>query len=161
MHRSFPFLLILVILLPSTPFAQGGKGGQHGMSGESRAVIHELFAAHQEIERSVTLTENGYTARTTSENPAVAKQLQEHVKQMKARLGSGMGVRQWDPAFREFREHYRDMEIRIRSIRNGVAVEVLGKTPEAVAVARNHASIISKFVKNGHDEAHATHPATQ
>ena len=71
---------------------------------------------------------------------------------MKTHLNSGLGVRQWDPAFREFREHYGDLEMQIQNIKNGVAVSVTGSTPGAIAAARNHASVISKFVKNGSSE---------
>lgn len=138
-----------------------GQGGHRGMPEESRSVIHDLFAQHKKVTRAVKLTPQGYTAETTSSDPAVVSQLQKHVKQMKARLNSGLGVRQWDPAFREFREHYDDLKIQIQNIQNGVAVNVTGSTPEAIAAARNHASVISQFVKNGSSEMHATHPASR
>lgn len=138
-----------------------GHGGHRGMPEESRSVIHDLFGQHEKITRAVKLTPKGYTAETTSSDPAVVSQLQKHVKQMKTRLNSGLGVRQWDPAFREFREHYGDLEMQIQNIKNGVAVSVTGSTPEAIAAARNHASVISKFVKNGSSEMHATHPAAR
>jgi hypothetical protein len=78
---------------------------------------------------------------------------------MEARLKEGYSVRRWDPAFVEFLDHYDDLIVKIEEIEGGVAVEVSGKTPEAVAVARNHASIVSGFVEKGSRQSQEKHPA--
>ena len=138
-----------------------GKGG-HGRGGgpmpvAAKEAIHELFSQHEKIRRKVTLTNRGYRAVTTSSDAEVAATLQKHVSQMKERLAGGYGVRRWDPAFAEFRQHVSDMEMKIEMVEGGVSVEVVGKTEAAVRVARNHARIISGFVKKGPTAAHATH----
>lgn len=141
---------------------KGHKGGGHekgrgGMPDEFRDVIHGLFAAHEGIERKVEMTETGYRATTTSADPALAEKLQEHVAQMKGRLDTGKGVRRWDPAFEEFRRHYEEIETRIEPVDGGVVVEVRGTTPDAIAVAQNHARIVTGFVEKGEARHHATH----
>ncbi|NNE91008.1 MAG: hypothetical protein HKN23_05120 [Verrucomicrobiales bacterium] len=134
-----------------------GKGGR-GMPEEQRSVIHHLFQSHESITRSVELNKTGYTAKTTSKDPKISKALQTHVAQMKARLKQGFGVRNWDPAFAEFREHYDALEISIENVEHGILVTVSGKNPKAVQVAQNHAKIISGFVKDGPAKMHKTHP---
>ncbi len=137
-----------------------GKGGGGGpLPAEQREEIHGLFTNHEAIKREVQVTEDGYTARTTSDDPKVAVLLQAHVAAMEKRLDAGFPVRRWDPAFEEFFRHYKDLETTITRIEKGVAVTVEGKTPEAIKVARNHARIISGFVEKGEERHHAEHPA--
>lgn len=155
------FIVAVIALFPPFASAQQGKGrgpGHEGTGDDFRGVIHSLFAAHEKVERSVEKTEKGYKATTTSRDPEIAAMLQTHVAQMKERLDGGLNVRRWDPAFVEMREHYADMEVTIENVEGGVAVSVIGKTPEAVLVAQNHADIVSGFVKEGEERMHAKHP---
>ncbi|MCB1099164.1 MAG: hypothetical protein KDN22_26575 [Verrucomicrobiae bacterium] len=136
--------------------AQGPGRGR--MSPEAMEAIHGLFDSHDELKRTVKQTDDGYTSRTTSKNPAVVKLLQTHVKQMEKRLKQGMMVRRWDPAYEEFVRYYDDIDIQITNIENGISVTTVGKTEDAKKVARNHAGIVSKFVQEGwaeHDKTHA------
>lgn len=129
-----------------------------GMPAEQRDTIHGLFDAHKAFSREVTETDDGYISKTTSDNPDAAKLLQTHVKQMEGRLKDGLMVRGWDPAYVEFVNHYDDIDIQITNIENGISIIAIGKTPEAKAVARNHAGIVSKFIDHGwkeHDKSHA------
>lgn len=163
MKTSYIFLSFFIPVLLTSQAIAGppgfGKGKGHGPmgGGDFRGVIHELFAAHEDFDRKVVLTENGYRATTTSAKPETAKLLQKHVSQMESRLDGGFGVRHWDPAFAELREHYDDIEVKLTNIKGGVAVSVTGKTPAAVKVAQNHAKIVSGFVERGHTEAQKEH----
>ena len=130
----------------------------NGMPAEQRDTIHGLFDSHSKFVREITETLKGYISKTTSTDPAAAKLLQTHVKQMEGRLKDGMMVRGWDPAYVEFVNHYDDIDIEITNIENGISIVATGKTPEAKEVARNHAGIISKFIDHGwkeHDKSHA------
>lgn len=146
---------------PGRGHGRGGPGGGGGGGGplpaEARDVIHSLFSDHDKIERKVTLTDTGYTARTVSDDPKIAAALKEHVSFMENRLDGGFPVRRWDPAFAEFFDHYDDLETTIHKIEKGLEVVVKGKTPEAIKVAQNHARIISGFVKEGEKQHHAEH----
>ena len=149
--------LTILIISATTIFAQGhGPGRMHA---EMRETIHGLFDAHSQFQREVTQTETGYTSTTTSKNPEAAKLLQKHVKQMEKRLKQGFMVRRWDPAYEEFVRFYDDIDIQITNIKNGIKINATGKTREARDVARNHAGIISKFIKKGWEEHDALHPA--
>ncbi len=128
------------------------------MTPEAHANIQELFAQHGKITRTVEKTESGYIAITESDDPRLAKVLQEHVRQMSDRLESGLMVRRWDPAFAEYVEHYKDLKHRFVKTKKGLRMTVTGKTPKAILVAQNHAAVVSEFAKDGwaaHDRSHA------
>jgi len=144
---------ILAILASVQPVSAAS-----GMPAAQRDTIHGLFDSHKLFVREVVETEQGYVSKTTSEDPAAVELLQTHVKQMETRLKDGMMVRGWDPAYVEFVNHYDDINIQITNIENGISIAATGKTPEAIAVARNHAGIISEFINHGwkeHDKTHA------
>ncbi len=121
-----------------------------------REIIHRMAADHEKIHREVELNEKGYTARTTSDDPEIAALLKEHFAYMKKRMGAGAMVRRWDPAFVEMVEHHDDIEVTGKEIEKGLEVRVVGKTEDAINVAKNHAEIISGFVRTG--EIHEKHP---
>lgn len=153
--------LLLAILaassLSSTSCAQP-KGGP-GMPAEAREQIHALFDAHDKIHRDLKLTADGYTALTESDDPKVAAALKKHVKQMQARLGEGLSVRRWDPAFAEYCDHYAEMDHQFTPTDKGVRMTVKGRTANAVKIAQNHAKVVSAFAAHGwaeHDKKHDT-----
>ena len=151
LSSSKRILFTLVLIGPVLLFGRG-------MPQEQRDTIHGLFDSHEQFERTVTITEDGYVAKTTSENPEAVRLIQAHVKQMEVRLKEGLRVRSWDPAYVEFVNHYHDIDIQITNISDGVSIVTVGKTDAAKAVARNHAGIISKFIEHGwkeHDKSHA------
>ncbi|MDF1741347.1 MAG: DUF3365 domain-containing protein [Verrucomicrobiales bacterium] len=136
----------------------GGRNGGGPMPEEMRENIRGLFDGHDKLERKVEVTDTGYRSTTTSEDPAVVKILQAHVRQMEKRLKSGLMVRRWDPAYEEFVKHYDEIDIEITEIEKGISVVATGATEDARKVARNHAGIIGRFIKNGwseHDRKHA------
>lgn len=132
--------------------------GAQGMPPEARANIQTLFNNHEKITRKVEKTEKGYVATTESDDPKVVAAMRDHVKQMSARLESGMMVRRWDPAFAEYVAHYKDIKHKFTKTKKGVQMTVTGKTPEAVKVAQNHAAVVSEFIKDGWKAHDRTHP---
>jgi len=140
---------------------RGGRGPGHGGGGGGpggfQEAIHTLFDNHTKIKRSVELTASGYKSRTVSDDPEIAKTLQKHVREMRERLGSGMMIRRWDPAFAELVEHYEDIDHEFKEVDGGVEMVASGKTPEAVKVAQNHARIVSGFVEKGPAQMHEKH----
>ena len=145
------YALTLLALFPAWLSARG-------MPVEQRDTIHGLFDSHDKFQRQLTPTEDGYISKTTSTDPKAVELIQAHVEQMESRLKDGLMVRSWDPAYVEFVEHYEDIDIQITKLENGISIVARGKTKEAIAVARNHAGIISKFIDRGwkeHDVAHA------
>lgn len=150
-------LLMFLLLLPVHAEPMRGQ-----LPEEQQKLIRLLSTHHEEIRRTVELTSDGYRSRTISKNPEVAAALLAHVRYMKKRLDSGGRVRNWDPAFRELTEHYADLITVIRELPDGLEIEVSGKTPSAVGVARNHARIVSGFVSAGRAAVERKHePALQ
>lgn len=145
---------VLVAALSLNLSAQG-----QGMPPEAREEIQSLFAGHARITRNVVETPEGYTATTESDDPALARILQSHVQRMEARLKDGLMVRRWDPAFAEYVEHYDEMTHAMTPTEKGMKITVTGRNPTAIAVARNHAKVVSGFVTDGDAAHHRKHPA--
>lgn len=151
--------LILLATVMATAIPGQLPSFAQGMPPEARRNIHTLFNQHDKVTRSVQKTDKGYVAITESEDPKVAAALKEHVRQMSARLESGLRVRQWDPAFAEYVKHYSDIEHRFTKTLKGVRMTVTGKTPAAIQAAQNHAAVISSFVQDGWESHDRLHPA--
>lgn len=149
--------MALVAALSGTSCAQ--QGGGRGMPAEAQEQIHALFDNHAKIHRELKLTATGYTALTESDDPKVAAALKKHVGQMQERLGSGLSVRRWDPAFAEYCDHYAEIEHQFIATDKGVRMTVKGRTAKAVKIAQNHAKVVSAFAAHGwseHDKRHGT-----
>ncbi len=146
-HASGAPLLAFLLALIAVPV--GGEPMRGPLPAKQRAIIQELAERHDELQRQVTLREDGYTATTTSDIPALASKLVEHVNYMKKRLDSGAMVRRWDPAFAEMVAYHHQLNAEIEVLDNGVRVVVTGKTPEAISVAHNHARIVTGFTERG------------
>jgi hypothetical protein len=134
------------------------RGGP-GMPAEAREQIHALFDHHAKIHRELKLTATGYSATTESDDPQVVAALQKHVKQMQERLGSGLSVRRWDPAFAEYCDHYAEMDHQFTTTAKGVRMTVTGRNAAAIKIAQNHAKVVSAFAAQGwseHDKKHDT-----
>ena len=167
--KSHTVQIILLTFLSTLPLsAQGpgagrGRGAGHGPGGGPggqgfQEAIHKLFENHKKIKRTVEMTDTGYRAVTVSEDKVIAATLKKHVKEMRERLGSGMMIRRWDPAFAELVEHYSDIDHEFKEVENGVEMIAKGKTPDAIKVVKNHAKIISGFVEKGETQMHESHP---
>jgi len=150
--KRLPLLLLAIVPLVAADPLRGP------LPEEQRALIRQLAAGHEQLERKVERIDDGYRATTTSADPKLAQALVTHVRYMKKRLGAGAMVRRWDPAFRELSQHSEHLETRLRVLENGVEVEVRGTTPEAVRAARHHATIVSGFVAEGAAAVRREHP---
>lgn len=116
---------------------------------EQQDIIHYMAEHHNELHRTVEIRIDGYEASTTTDNKELAAKLKEHFAYMQKRLGSGAMVRRWDPAFVELVEYHDQLITKVEILNNGLKVIVTGKTPEAIKVAQNHASIVTGFTKEG------------
>lgn len=148
-------------LLSTSETCFAGPENRGGLSAEARESIHTLFENHARIRREVKEREDGYEAVTESDDPAVAKVLVQHVRQMEARLESGLSVRRWDPAFAEYCDHYGEMDHRFETTGKGVRMIVTAKDPKVARIAKNHAKVVSKFASEGWSEHGREHPAIQ
>lgn len=155
--KTFVLALFTAAMAFSSSCAQ--QVGGRGLPPEAREQIHALFDAHAKIRRDLKLTADGYMALTESDDPKVAAALKKHVGQMQARLGEGLSVRRWDPAFAEYCDHYGELEHQFTTTDKGVRMTVKGRTANAVKIAQNHAKVVSAFAAHGwseHDKKHDT-----
>jgi hypothetical protein len=140
-------LTILSYCFTSTGWCEEPMRGP--LPDEQQDIIHYMAEHHNELRRTVELRKDGYEASTVTENKELAEKLKEHFAYMQKRLGSGAMVRRWDPAFVELVEYHDQLTTKVEILNNGLKIIVTGKTPEAIKVAQNHASIVTGFTKEG------------
>ncbi len=145
----------------SPPQGQGPSGrgrGQDKAFVVDRDTFHFLLTNHKAIQRTVKKLDNGVETVTESDEPEVAKKIQEHVPAMYERLNSGNGVRYWDPLFAEAFKHGKKMKLEISNIEKGVKVTETSDDAEVAKIIQAHAEVVTKFVEKGFEEAHKEHP---
>lgn len=139
-----------------------GRGMGRGPNPQMRAdqeVFHYLLDHHAQIRRTVKTLDNGVETVTESDNPEVAKKIQEHVAAMHERVKSGHGLRYWDELFATLFEHHAKIAMTYERIEKGVRVKETSENPYVAKLVQAHAAVVSKFVESGFDEAHQNHPA--
>ncbi|MEZ6111964.1 MAG: hypothetical protein R3C99_13235 [Pirellulaceae bacterium] len=161
------------LLIASEASAQGpgrgrgrgfGAGGGRGPDAAMRAdqdVFHYLLEHHAEIRRTVKPLEDGVETLTESDNPQVAKRIQEHVAAMHARVKSGQGLRFWDDLFVALFQQHAKIKMVVEDTKKGVKVVETSPNPSVVTLIQAHAQVVSLFVAHGFDEAHKNHAVPQ
>lgn len=134
-----------------------GPGRAAGMAAD-RDVFHYLLTHHADIKRTVKARDDGVETVTESDKKEVAAKIQEHAAAMHKRVKAGNGIRLRDPLFAEIFKHYDQIEMTVEKTDKGVKVTETSKDKEVVKLIQAHAEVVSKFVKDGFDEAHKTHP---
>lgn len=126
-----------------------GRGGGHG--GDMMG-IHALFAARDQIRRTVTPISGGVKTTTESDDPAVVTQLRDHVQSMYARLKDGRPINARDPLFAALFENADKIRVQIENTPKGITVTETSDDPKVVALVRRHAEVVSLFIANGMQE---------
>ncbi|MFO0915353.1 MAG: hypothetical protein U0795_20495 [Pirellulales bacterium] len=133
-----------------------GRGPDAALRADQQ-VFHYLLDNHQQIQRTVELTEHGVETSTTSEQPEVAAKIQQHVAAMQRRVESGRGLRYWDPLFAAIFRRHAAIQMKVEKTPQGVKVVETSDDPVAVRLIQAHAQVVSLFVKHGFAEAHRSH----
>jgi hypothetical protein len=129
---------------------EGMMGGMMGGSMQDMSAIHGLLSQHEKVRRSVKDLPDGVETVTTSDDPAIAKLIREHVWQMKSRVEEGRPIRQMDPVFREIFAHHAHIHMKIEDVPGGVRVTETADEPHVVPLVRQHARrAVSEFVAEG------------
>ena len=133
----------------------GGSGGMgammspENMQGPMRTGM-ALFRNHKLIHRTVTELPNGVHDVTTSEDPATAALIKEHVAEMYHRLDQKRAFPYpMSPSVTEMFAHSTRYQRTLELLPNGVAVTETSSDPEMVAVIRAHAKELNGFAKDG------------
>lgn len=141
---------------------QGGRGQWNDPSFiEDRKWFHFLLDNRGKIGRTITRTAEGVETVTESDDPDVAAGIQTHVAAMHARVKEGRGVHMRDPLFREVFRHADKISMSITHTEKGVRVIETSGDPYVASLIQAHADVVSRFIKNGHDEVRKNHPLPQ
>jgi hypothetical protein len=144
----------------STTMGMGSR--MMGMSHDSRTMaemgtIHELIVNHDRINRTVTNLSNGIRTVTESDDPQVAKWIQEHVASMVQRVSakSDPGLPVESPALRSILRNGDKVQTTIETTEKGAVVIQASTDPETVAALQQHASEVSDLVQGGMTALHS------
>lgn len=116
---------------------------------KDQALFKELLANHQTLKRQTEKLANGICARTTSEDPKLAKIIQQHTVGMEKRFGNGRAIRSWDPLFAALFEYKDQIHMEYKIIPNGVEALLTAETPELIELIHCHDDTIHGFVNEG------------
>lgn len=140
-----------------------GAGGQHqGMmgAGHDAAImtgVHEMFVAHEQLTRSVTVLPDGIKTVTESADPRVVQLLKDHVIASNAQVASGVdpGLPMESDALRAIFKHHAAIRTTVEPTPTGIVVTQTSSNPDAVAALQQHAAEVTTFVKDGMAAMHA------
>jgi len=121
---------------------------------EARDTFHALLRDHEKIHRAVEEIEGGVATTTSSEDPAIAKTIRVHVRQMQARVATGDRLRHWDPLFVAVFKHHDEIAMAIKDVPGGVVVRETSQNPDVATLIRAHARAVSEFAQRGFERAH-------
>jgi SAM-dependent methyltransferase len=150
---------------PGPPW-RGGRGrgpgfgrgpGPWATMRADQEVFHYLLGHHADIRRSVKPLDNGVETLTESDQPKIAKKIQEHVAAMHKRIQEGRGLRYWDDLFAAIFRRHASIKMSVENTDKGVRVKETSDDPTVVPLIQAHANVVSQFVARGFDEAHVNH----
>ncbi|WP_044408724.1 hypothetical protein [Thiomicrospira microaerophila] len=122
------------------------------------ALFAELLSQHHQLKRETTRLANGILARTTSNNPNLAKILQAHVSGMAQRFASGRAIRSWDPLFAALFEFRDQIVMQYRDIDGGVEAQLTSDDPRLIELIHSHDQTLHQFVDFGYEKSGAISP---
>jgi hypothetical protein len=143
----------------SGPMSGIGMGHGPGMMGMNHGsttaaemrTIHELFANHDRIKRTVTNLPDGIRTVTESDDPRIAELIKTHVVAMRERVeaGNDPGLPIESPALHSIFRDKDKIRTTYETTTKGVVVTQTSADPATVAALQQHASEVSDFVKGG------------
>lgn len=132
-----------------------GSDEQHK---KDQALFSQLMSNHHEIFRETEIIENGIRAKTTSKDSHIVNILQQHVKGMEYRFGSGKAIRSWDPLFAALFEYRDKISMTYHHIEDGVIAELTANDPKIVELIHCHDATLHGFIKEGGEAAKRQSP---
>lgn len=140
-----------------------GRGRQAGRGPDAdferdHNVFHYLLEHHTQVRRTVKRLDDGVETLTESDDPDVAKAIQEHVHAMYRRVDENRPIRRRDPLFNAIFSHASKVKMQVEETEKGVRVVETSDDPFVARLIQAHADVVSAFVKHGHAEAMKNHP---
>ncbi len=165
--RNLVAMIAVVSCVATTAYAQRGPGfgrgfrggrGHDGRHDADHDVFHFLLTNHKKINRKVTELPHGVRTLTESEDPEIADKIKEHVEWMKHRVENTQPIRMRDPLFAELFRHTDKIVMKYEDTEKGVRVTETSEDPYVAKLIKQHAEVVSGFVKRGFAEAMKNHP---
>ena len=158
MNRQLRLGIILFLLTLGLTFSAGRvmacggwmmDGGMMGGKRQDMQIVHQLFANHSLIRRTVEEIPGGVRTVTESDIPQVTSLIQAHVQSMHQRVDEGrwfaMMSRTLPTMFRNANRYQREFELTPK----GIVVTKTSDDPNLVAVLQEHSREISDYVARG------------
>ena len=158
MNRQLRLVIILFLLTLGLTFSAGRvmacggwmmDGGMMGGKRQDMQIVHQLFANHSLIRRTVEEIPGGVRTVTESDIPQVTSLIQAHVQSMHQRVDEGrwfaMMSRTLPIMFRNANAYQREFELTPK----GIVVTKTSDDPNLVAVLQEHSREISDYVARG------------
>jgi hypothetical protein len=122
------------------------------------SAIHELVANHDRIKRTVTNLQDGIRTVTESDDPNIAKYIQEHVASMDKRVSaqSDPGLPIEGPALRKILRNGDKVRTIVQTTAHGAIVTQTSADPNTVMALQTHAAEVSDLVQRGMVALHET-----
>lgn len=136
----------------------GMMGLNHGsVTATEMSAIHELFANHDRIKRTVTNLPDGIRTVTESDDPRIAELIKTHVASMGERVkaGNDPGLPIESPALHSIFRDKDKIHTTYEMTATGVIVIQTSTDSATVAALQQHASQVSDFVKGGMAAMHS------
>lgn len=166
MARFHPITIVLTLTMAAATFAapqaqtpsaefdlqQSPPSKQVPQSvGDEMSIIHELMMNHDRIRRSVTNLPDGIRTVTESDDPALARTIQDHVAQADARVAaaSDPGLPMESDALRTIIRNGRTVTTTIERTPKGAIVVQTSTDAETVRALQQHASEVTALVERG------------
>lgn len=118
-----------------------------------QALFAALLESHRELKRETQMIEQGIIARTTSDNPRLAKILQDHVHGMEQRFAQGRAIRSWDPLFAALFEFREQITMEYRAIDKGVEAKLTAEDAKLIELIQCHDATLHQFVDYGYEKS--------
>ena len=114
-------------------------------------AIHELTTNNDRIKRTVTNLPDGIRTVTESDDPRIAKLIQEHVASMGKRVQAGkmLGLPIESPAVHAIYANKDKISTTTEQTPKGVVVIQTSSDPKVVALLQEHAVEVTNLVKGG------------
>lgn len=154
--RSLVLAALLLAALPAA--ARPPRGGRPPDAQSDRETFHYLLEHRAQITRSVEEVPGGVRTVTESTDPAVAARIRAHVASMKKRLQEGRPIHRRDPLFAALFAHADRIDMKVDDTPHGARVTETSSDPATVALLREHAAVVSRFLAVGWPEVQRNHP---
>ena len=123
--------------------------GMMGGNREDMQIVHQLFANHDQIRRTVEEIPGGVRTLTESDDPQITALIQAHVQSMHQRVAEGrwfaMMSRTLPIMFRNADRYQRQNE----NTSKGITVTKTSNDSDLTNVLREHSREISNYVARG------------